>query len=651
MSYPSRRRLLTAVVGPSALALAVSGLAIGAQAPVSLARSAPTGQDCLAAVGSGPADQARQRVFTAAAETYRVPASLLLGVSYMQSRWDDHGRFSSTSGGYGPMHLTDVDTDAVSGGKGERSRAVSDGPEALHTVDAAADATALAQSRLRSDDAANICGGAAVLASYQRELGRPVGERTSISAWQGAVRKYNAAADPAGFVERVYATIKAGESRTTNDGQRVDLAAHPALRVPAAPDQGMSTADAENVDCPNWLMCEWIPAPYEWYGEPNPYAYGNHDLADRPNTMDIEYILIHDTETSYDGTIRLVTNPRYVSWQYTLRSSDGHIAQHIAPENVAWHAGNWYVNMHSIGLEHEGFAAQGAQWYTEAMYQTSADLVAYLAAEHDVPLDRAHIIGHDQVPGIAPAYVRGMHWDPGPYWDWEHYMDLIGAPIKPDRRSRSDVWTVTPGFEDNQQVVTHCDSSGTCRPQGTNFVYVHTEPDASSPLVKDIGLRPDGSNSTRHVSDIGARLAAGQKVVVNDRIGDWIGVWYLGQQGWVYSPKSDPVVLPSDGPTVTPKPGAETIPVYGRAYPEASAYPAEIPYQTVIPMQYTIKAGQEYSLADAEIQTDYYYSKTYDYGPEVAMDDTQVVGETKYYQIWFGHRFYYVQADDVVVSE
>ena len=63
------------------------------------------------------------------------------------------------------------------------------------------------------------------------------------------------------------------------------------------------------------------------------------------------------------------------------------------------------------------------------MYESSARLVKYLAHEYDIPLDRAHIIGHDQVPGILPGYVAGMHWDPGPYWDWEHYFHLLGAPI------------------------------------------------------------------------------------------------------------------------------------------------------------------------------------------------------------------------------
>ena len=51
-----------------------------------------------------------QRQFADAAKEYRVPQSVLLGVSYLQSRWDAHDGAPSVSGGYGPMHLTDART-------------------------------------------------------------------------------------------------------------------------------------------------------------------------------------------------------------------------------------------------------------------------------------------------------------------------------------------------------------------------------------------------------------------------------------------------------------------------------------------------------------------------------------------------------------
>ncbi len=646
------RRLLAAGAGCSVLALTATGLAADAShAPVGSPTYAP-GSSCLQAIAGGEPTSARQRAFGAAARTYGVPESLLLGVSYLESRWDNHGSSPSTLGGFGPMHLTDVQVADISTAKGDGSLISSRGPSSLRTVELAARLTGLTEQQLKSDDAANVCGGAAVLASYQRNLGNPTGSRTSPQAWYDAVRRYDSAADSvasAAFATRVLGTVKQGAARVTNDGQRVQLAAHPALEVQpvAAPPE---TPDGTTTDCPVGLGCRWIPAPYAWYGEPDPTAYGNHDLANRPIDMNIDYIVIHDTEASYQTTLDLVTDPTYVSWHYTIRSRDGHIAQHVKPSDVAWQAGNWYVNMHSIGIEHEGFAATGATWYTEAMYQNSAALVASLAQEYDVPLDRAHIIGHDQIPGVTPDYVRGMHWDPGPYWNWRHYLRLLGAPIKADRSSPSHVITVAPRFGHNRQLVTDCDGpgSGPCEAQGTNFVYLHTAPKASSPLMKDAGLHPDGSHSTTQVADVGARVTAGQKLVVAQRSGAWRGVWYLGHLGWLYSPRSDPALVPSQGTTVSVKVGTRSAPVYGRAYPEDSAYPEEIPPQTVTPLQYTLKAGQSYVLADATIETDYYYAQTYD--DSVPMDHTEVVGRDKYYEIWFGHRMAYVRAADVTLN-
>ena len=196
--------------------------------------------------------------------------------------------------------------------------------------------------------------------------------------------------------------------------------------MPAAPalDRG------SRVDCPRDLNCDWVPAAYAWYGAPDPTSYGNYDLANRPTDLKVDTIVLHDTEESYASTIAGFTNPAsYVSAHYVVRSADGFVTQFLPTKDVAWQAGNWYVNTHSVGIEQEGFAVEGATWFTEALYHSTSQLVRYLATKYGVPLDRLHIIGHDNVPGISPAGVPGMHWDPGPYWDWDHYMRLLGAPI------------------------------------------------------------------------------------------------------------------------------------------------------------------------------------------------------------------------------
>jgi N-acetyl-anhydromuramyl-L-alanine amidase AmpD len=552
------------------------------------------------------------------------------------------------------MHLTDVSLPDQRFAKGDGAPRSVSSPASLRTLALAVRLTGLPLRQLRVDPAANICGGAALLAHYQRQLANPVGARTAVGSWYGAVARYSGAADEgtaSRFANDVFAQIRHGAARTTNDGQRVQLAADRSVRPQQAQLARLDLRPqrrAEMVQCPQRLNCEWIPAPYEKYG-PEYWEYGNHDLARRPRDMKIDYIIVHNTEASWERTLSLVQDPEYVSWQYSLRASDGHIAQHVRHNDVAWHAGNWYVNMHSIGLEHEGIAEDGATWFTEEMYRTSARLVRYLADRYDIPLDRGHIIGHDQIPGVLPELVAGMHWDPGPYWNWEHYFRLLRSPIaRASAHPTNRVRTVAPGFRRNRQLVTGCEDdepTAPCAPQGSNFVYLRTGPSHQSPLVADVGLHPEGGPSTTAVWDIGARAAAGHKFHIVKRVGSWSKVWYLGRRAWFYDPAGDRTSVPSRGQLVTPKAGLESVPVYGRAYPEASAYPANIPYQEVVPLQYEIRAGQHYVVADAHIETDYYYAKSFD--DSLPGDHTEVEGGDRYYEIWFGHRMAYVRAADV----
>ncbi len=635
-----RRSKILAALAAVALPITVTGVSSG-EPP---AAAAPPDQAVTAA-----------SAFSAAAAKYGVPESVLLAVSYAESRWDDHAGASSTSGGYGPMHLTAVDPSTVLDLSGkQRTFKV----QSLRTLYRAAKLTGLDPVALRSDPASNIAGGAALLAAHQKDLGLPIGAETSPARWYGAVASYGETADrasAAGFADDVYAIMARGAARTTNTGQHIVM---PPVAV--APDKTQVNKLAlptgakrvnSDVECPASVACEWLPAPYQKLSA-DPTDYGNHDKGNRPMSGKIDYIIIHDAEGYWRSTLDLAQDPEWTSWHYTMRSSDGYIWQHVKTKDVAWQAGNWYVNMHSVGIEHEGFAKTGAAWYSETMYRNSAKLVRYLAKKNDIPLDRAHILGHDQVPGTVPARVKEMHWDPGPFWDWEHYFDLLGAPIYGHSIfpvKAGSIVTIKPGFADNPQVMTGCATAGVpCQEQGSNFVYLRQAPDDNAPLVKDIGLRPDGSNSTTQVSDIGARAAAGAQYVVAQRQGDWVGVWYLGAIGWFKSPRSAPDAFAKPGAVVTPKKGKVSVPVYGRAYPEESAYPADIPYQAVTPMQYSIGAGQAYALGDASIQTDYYRSVTFDV--TAPGDHVQVVGKDRYYQIWFGHRMHYVRAADVDIK-
>jgi N-acetylmuramoyl-L-alanine amidase len=597
-----------------------------------------------AATATSTPDQQRQQAFAAAAAEFGVPESVLLGVSYLESRWDVNAGTPSVSAGFGPMHLTDV-TAAPPGTHHDHGTEDPRGDEArpglhpvaapgvldsagLHTLDLAAQLINVDPATVRTDPVQNIRGGAALLAHYQ-------GNRSADPAdWYAAIGRYAGTGASQAFADEVFATIREGAERLTDDGQVVRLPARPDLRPPSG------TPNDPQTECPANLGCQWIPAPYAEFGQGD---YGNHDLGNRPESQKIKYIIVHDTEGSYDGTIRLVQDPTYVSWQYTIRSADGHVAQHVLRRDVAWQAGNWYINAKSVGIEHEGFAAQGT-WYTEAMYRQSAKLVKYIARQNDIPLDRAHILGHDNVPGTVPGTVRGMHWDPGPYWDWAHYFDLMGAPFRGLGNAPTGMVTIRPDFATNKPAFTGCVTVGMpCEPRGSTSVILHTQPDANSPLLTDIGLHPDNTPGTMHISDHSSRVETGQQFAVADRDGDWTAIWYLGQKGWFLNPRNNPTAVSSLGFVVAPKPDLDSIPVYGRAYPEAAAYPANITPQAVVPLQYRLPAKQWYSLGQI-LPSEYYWAVTFD-----ATNHTVVRGNLRYYQIQFGHRVMFVNVDDVVV--
>lgn len=132
----------------------------------------------------------------------------------------------------------------------------------------------------------------------------------------------------------------------------------------------------------------------------------------------IDYIVIHVTQGSWSGSVNWFQNPAAsVSAHYVVRSHDGKIAQCVADRNIAWHAGNWWYNKHSIGIEHEGFIDDPG-WFTEEMFRSSAKLTASLIDRWGIRRNRVHIIGHSDVPGSD-------HTDPGQWWWWSYYMRLV----------------------------------------------------------------------------------------------------------------------------------------------------------------------------------------------------------------------------------
>jgi hypothetical protein len=215
-------------------------------------------------------------------------------------------------------------------------------------------------------------------------------------------------------------------------------------------------------------------------------------------------------------------------------------------------------------------------------------------------------------------------------------MDLLHAAITPAPAPTSPIVTVDPTFATNEPPVTAC---ATCSPlpaQSANFVYLHTAPSSSSPLIGDNAV---GARGTTQASDWSDKAVTGMQFVVVGRQGDWVAIDFGGQKAWILNPPGAPVLVPGQGTIVTPRKGKARVSVYGSANPEASAYPAWIKkHEPLTPLQYTIPAGQEYVVID-KVNADYYWSPS-------MRQHTYVRGKTIYYQIFFNHRFAYVRASD-----
>jgi len=261
------------------------------------------------------------------------------------------------------------------------------------------------------DDAANILAAARLLQTAGA---------SGLGDYEPALRAFQNLADaPAAAqlaVDDIAKILRRGFDVTTPGGERLAVLGY-GEPEPQAAAQGLG----------EYPPTQWIPA-----------ASSNQSSR---NGTPIRFVVIHDMEGFLPGAIAVFQNPaRQASAHYCLRSSDGHIVQMVSEANNAWHSGNGWYNRSSIGIEHEGFAGRvnGGGFYTETQYAASARLVCAITRRYGLPIDRGHIFGHGNVPvsgsgalcsdadaNAARCGGSTHHWDPGPYWNWGHFLDLI----------------------------------------------------------------------------------------------------------------------------------------------------------------------------------------------------------------------------------
>lgn len=320
---------------------------------------------------------------------FGVPVEILMAVSYAETRWMDHQGKPSQLNGYGLMHLADNPDN--------------------HSLKTASELLGVSIDTLKKDKQANIRGGAAVLAKLAKEKNN--GKLpTQLADWYTTVAAYCGLSSKLAqkwYADEVFNIIYNGAERVMG---KSSLRLNPIRVVPNRGEYENIQDPVQTNATPDYPGARWVAASSSNYTAANRESDGNS----------IDYVIIHTTQGSYSGTISWFQNPSaQVSAHYVIRSSDGQITQMVQNKDIAWHAGNWNYNVHSIGIEHEGYVSDPA-WYTDAMYRSSANLTRWLCDRYGIPKTRSRIIAHSEVPGAT-------HTDPGPYWDWNYYMSLVNG--------------------------------------------------------------------------------------------------------------------------------------------------------------------------------------------------------------------------------
>lgn len=156
--------------------------------------------------------------------------------------------------------------------------------------------------------------------------------------------------------------------------------------------------------------CTWIPARYKTAG----------------NNRAIRRVVIHISDGNADAaaTARYfasMDDGREASAHYVVGRA-GEIFQCVADADIAWHCIGG--NSDTIGIENSartrGERGPGDDGLpvTEANYVATAALVRWLCWTYAIPMDRAHIVGHNELAANHADCPTGQ-------WDWTYFMGRL----------------------------------------------------------------------------------------------------------------------------------------------------------------------------------------------------------------------------------
>ncbi len=386
--------------------------------------------------------------FEQAAAEFHVPADVLRGIAFAETRWSQlkwaPGDTASCMGmphPYGIMSLWDNDFFG-------------------HSLREAAALIGKDPQVLKDDPYQNIRGAAALLRKLYDE--NPLPDSTTVNdieSWRNAIAAYSHL--PLRDYAQHHALDIYSEMSQGYHKYGIEWNARPVKLEPIREAVGKIEQEEEAKRAAKLQKTGEVQAQPDYPGAKWAQAYPGHWYT---TGYPKDFVVIHDMEGYYLSTITYfqqsgtqasifycvngLQNGSDSHGHYENNPGDapaGEITQMVEEKYWAWHVLCW--NKYMFGIEHEGFVNDPA-WYSDAMYKASAKLTSYLCDKYGIPKDRDHIIGHDEhlnadwvnwinntydpqlqakgIPPIDPTCSGSQtHTDPGQYWNWTYYMSLV----------------------------------------------------------------------------------------------------------------------------------------------------------------------------------------------------------------------------------
>jgi len=331
---------------------------------------------------------------------YNVPVDLLKAIAYTETRFSHilpHENYSSCTDAphvYGIMGLRNDDWFG-------------------HSLIEAANLIGYPKEMLIHDYQLNIQGAAALLSKIADEQNI---NRSDWNSWKSVIEKYSGI--PQDDVKEFYSFDVFKVLSEGIELNQITIDVHPEIDMRQFSGNVNPSNKLKNIESDDYPPAVWDPSP-NFYSNPPFYQ---------------KFSVVHTTQGGFAASVSWLKNPASsAATHYIIRSSDGYIVQLVREANAAWHAVCW--NRWMFGTEHEGFVDNPA-WYTDTMYLNSAALFRHLCLQYNIPMTRNYIIGHGEksnsawvtwmqqnFPSVDPNC--NSHTDPGQYWDWNFYIQLI----------------------------------------------------------------------------------------------------------------------------------------------------------------------------------------------------------------------------------